>query len=539
MEIISGEVWYTYTSKLSKQFNLTEAAKKLINSDAFVFASRDNGELYYKSNNKIETRKLSYKLNTTGTGMTVTGHSDFVDSKQSDYTLLSFWKDIALKLSRFRLFSDGFGFPEDFIRAFMKPIFIRIGADDEYREFIPYVNIYSSGLIQTTLIPMNESDGESLYPFITHSVNLAMRGITSVLATKAYTKEVLRIDYDCSGTLKKLREIKYLLMLDNNMEFFKKEHDAGIEKLTVYEHVLGPSILLSDICLNIMDVCGNILTRHRTTTPEYWFQKATRPVFRDGTWRGKPCVYIQEHTNQKNLSNENIEHHKTLVQSVMSRCFLKEGSDASTKPLIDLRLLNDYSHFHSFGASLTIASDSALEALKTLQPFTFDNIIADCQVKNEIAEYINSSYEAFIDSIGHCNSNSTLSKLSLELILFEERMIRSSSNSGEIAHFISTLKNEDTVKNNLSILNGKITSTDKLLDLTDRISKDKLNKTLTILFGVIASATLSPELIQPAVKSLGIKSINATDFEMPLKAICTTAALVIVFVIVWCVSKRK
>ncbi|UDI91172.1 hypothetical protein [Pseudomonas sp. IAC-BECa141] len=118
-------------------------------------------------------------------------------------------------------------------------------------------------------------------------------------------------------------------------------------------------------------------------------------------------------------------------------------------------------------------------------------------------------------------------------------MIRSSSNSGEIAHFIGTLKNEDTIKNNLSILTGKMTSTDKLLDLTDRISKDQLNKTLTILFGVIASATLSPELIQPAVKSLGIESINATDFEMPLKAICTTAALVVVFVIVWCVSKRK
>ncbi|UDI91171.1 hypothetical protein [Pseudomonas sp. IAC-BECa141] len=304
MEIINGQVWYTYTSKLFKQFDLTEAAKKLINSDAFAFASRDNGELYYKSNNRVETRQLSYKLNATGTGMTVTGHSDFVDSKQNNYTLLSFWKDIALKLSRLRLFSEGFGFPEDFIRAFMNPIFIRIGTDEEYREFIPYVNLYSSGLIQTTLIPMNESDGESLYPFITDSVNLAMRGITSVLATKAYTKELLRIDYDCSGTFKKLREIKHLMTLDKNLELFRKEHEAGIEKLTVYEHVLGPSILLSDICLSIMDVCGNILSRPRTATPEYWLQKAIRPVLRNGTWRGKPCVYIQEHTNQKTFQTK-------------------------------------------------------------------------------------------------------------------------------------------------------------------------------------------------------------------------------------------
>jgi hypothetical protein len=539
MEIVNGQVWYTYTSKLSRSHDLTEAAKKLVDSDTFVFTFRDNGELFYKSNKKIEFSNLSYKLNATGTGMTMTGHSEFMNSGQSKHTYIAFWKTIELKLSRLRLFSEGFGFPEDFIRAFMNPIFIRIGADEEYRIFVPYINLYASGLIQTTLIPMNESEGEDLYPFITDSVNLATRSITSVLATKAYTKELLRLDFDCSGTLKKLKEIKYFLKLDKSIKSFEQVFDTGIEKITVYEHVLGPSILLSDVCLSIMDACGNILTRHKTVTPEYWFQKAVIPVFRSGTWRGKPCVYIQEHTNQKNLSTENLEHNKTLIQSVMTRCVLKDGGDASTNNLIDLRLLNDYSHFHSFGVSLSLLSESGLEALKTLKSFTFDNIIADCQVKTEIADYINSSYEAFIDAIGHCNSNSALSHLSLELMLFEERMILSCSNSGEIAHFISTLKKEETIKNNLSILNGKITSTDKLLDLTDRISKEQINKTLTILFGVIASATLSPELIQPAVKSIGIESINASDFEMPLKAICTAAALVIVFVIVWFVSKRK
>ena len=131
MKIISGETWYTYSSKLSVKTDLKVAAEKLVNSDAFVFSIRDNGEFCYKKNSTVSFGKLNCKLNSTGTGMTTTGHTDFIQCEPDNYTLFSFWKSIELKLSRIRLFNDSFGFPEDFIRVFMRPIFLKTSHSSE------------------------------------------------------------------------------------------------------------------------------------------------------------------------------------------------------------------------------------------------------------------------------------------------------------------------------------------------------------------------------------------------------------------------
>uniref|UniRef100_UPI0019D21E75 hypothetical protein n=1 Tax=Pseudomonas viridiflava TaxID=33069 RepID=UPI0019D21E75 len=58
------------------------------------------------------------------------------------------------------------------------------------------------------------------------------------------------------------------------------------------------------------------------------------------------------------------------------------------------------------------------------------------------------------------------------------------------------------------LLHKKVETVRKALELDDKIKSESYTRRVAIIFGIIASATLSPELMQPAAKYFKISSEN-------------------------------
>ena len=58
------------------------------------------------------------------------------------------------------------------------------------------------------------------------------------------------------------------------------------------------------------------------------------------------------------------------------------------------------------------------------------------------------------------------------------------------------------------LLHKKIETVRKALELDDKVMSESYTRRITIIFGIIASATLSPELMQPLAKLYGITFAN-------------------------------
>ncbi|HHQ4607018.1 TPA: hypothetical protein ACSP3J_003801, partial [Aeromonas hydrophila] len=169
----------------------------------------------------------------------------------------------------------------------------------------------------------------------------------------------------------------------------------------------------------------------------------------------------------------------------------------------DIRLFNDFNHFFSDSISLVLMAQNATEYLNAQDSYTFDNVIADTLTLNEIGEYIKIYYNYAEKRIEKCQNTIELVQEELSIINFESSLI-SAQKYGEIAAFIENVKSGDFVSKSIENVNKRLEGVRKSLDLNERISSDIDSKRITIFFGVLASASLSPEFIQPALQSMDL-----------------------------------
>jgi hypothetical protein len=279
------------------------------------------------------------------------------------------------------------------------------------------------------------------------------------------------------------------------------------ERLTIYELVHTDKLTLTDIARNLLSVVARTIAAGAVQTRIRWYGSQYEDDSIGQHWRGKPILYIRSHTNQKSSSSENWSTHRSLVDSVMVRTFLSSKITHADLNFKDMRNFDDYNNFYSEPVSLMLASSQVEAFVERHDSYTFNNLTSDIQVLNEASHFIQTYYSYASLGLDKCKTAIDVARLELDILAFEETLL-SAHKYGEIAKYIEEVQKGDQLITICKLLHKKIETVRKSLELDDKIKSESYTRRITIIFGIIASATLSPEMMQPMAKYFDVLPEN-------------------------------
>lgn len=502
-DVYSGEATFLYSSKIDSGVNVAKVCEALTSSDVFSFALNVHGQLYFSDCGRPRAHPLNIENTISGLGMTVSGHEEFIKSNPGDSNTLSLLSALNLFLSENKLFNADFGFPAESARIFMRPIAVRTDGTEEHEVIVPCFRVYSDGIISVSLSPVLGFEDKTVFEVVDEEVNKSRRNVNSVLCERALylafsETQISKLPLQERVVQRKGFEatVRSALEAPQELEFLD-------ERLTVYELVHTDQLTLADIARNMLSVVARAVALGAVRTHINWFSRKYRDDSIGKCWYGKPIIYIRSHTRQKKSSTENWATHKRLVNSVMSRVPLSDVVTHADFVCSDMRSLDDFNSFYSEAVSLMLSSAQVEQFIEQNNSYTFNNLASDIQVLNEASHYMQIYYAYASLGLERCKKTIDVARLELKILSFEESLL-SAYKYGEIANYLDEVKRGDHLTTICKLLRKKIEIVHKALELDEKIASETYTRRITIIFGIIASATLSPELMQPLAKIYGI-----------------------------------
>lgn len=527
----SGQIWHTFSSSLGRAIDLDMACKRLVKSKLFSVALASTGELFYISKDKFLKDELRIDLSLGRTGLTVNGSKRFLDGEQNLFTLISFKRALSLLLSQRKAFNTEFGFPCNTAWVFMEPMLIRAEQKDDHEVITPYLTIHSDGTFQLTFAPLIGFEDESAAHIIRSYVNRAQQNIESVLVSPTFASDAYH-QY-ASGIpwwrrIANRSELKELCRkMTSEGESVELDEDISI---TVTELLHTDEMSLSDIARNILDRSASISLGSNS------FARKTQSKLGDSlfksAWLGKPILYIESCSGQAASLSDAVSENETFIRSVLHRV---EGAKWNAD-LTDYRAFNDYAHFYSPGVTLVFYSVAIADFFLSEQvdsSFDLDNIICDAQILNEAAQYISMFYHQKLFEVEGLKDAVGVARVKLEIAVFEDRLVSSSRQSGEVFNFIDSVLKEPMMESSRQALSNKINTFERAFELSEKSLSDARSRRLSSLFGIIASAALAPVLVSPALNYFGVLEGYSQDAA---SMIGVAVSILVVTVVAWIAS---
>ena len=505
VNVYSGSSTFLYSSKITGHVNLEETCEILAESDAFIFALTNRGKLCYTDDGRLKSKQLNIEAQIADQGITVNGHADFLKANPGNCNIYAFLRVLEHLLSEKRLFNAAYGFPTESARIFMRPIAIQYESDDTYEYIAPYIRIYEGGIISIALPSVLGFEDAPIEGVIYDEVNKSRQNITSMLCERELYLACAESQLSQMTRKERLKQRKAFESIMRNVLSDPHTVDFIDEPLTVYELIHTDQFTLTDVARNLLSVVARTIALGRVQTRVRWYANQYKDDSIGQHWRGKPIIYIKSHTDQKSGSLENWNAHRQLVNSILIRNVIGKDFTSNDLQLQDMRNSDDYNSFYTEQVSLMLASSNLNYLLEKRTDYTFDNLIADIQALNEASHYILTYYSYASLELEKCGTSNDVARIELDILNFEETLL-SAHKYGEIAHYIENVLKGDHLTTIYNLMHKKMANTRKRLELDEKITSESYTRRITIIFGLIASATLSPELMQPLAKYLGIAS---------------------------------
>ncbi|WP_144411624.1 hypothetical protein [Azotobacter chroococcum] len=385
----------------------------------------------------------------------------------------------------------------------MRPIAVSTEGDEEYEVMIPYFKIYAGGIISISLSPVLGFEGATVREVIGKEVNKSQRNINSVLCERALYLACTESQMSQMPLQERIAQRRGFEATAKSALEAPQELEFLDERLTVYELMHTDQLTLTDIARNLLSVVARAVTLGAVRTRINWFSRQYRDESIGEYWHGKPIIYIRSHTRQKKSSTENWAAHKRLVNSVMARVHLTDVVTHADSARSDMREFDDFNNFYSEAVSLMLSSAQVESFVEQNNSYTFNNLTSDIQVLNEASHFIRIYYAYASLDLDRCKTAIDVARLELEILKFEESLL-SAYKYGEIAKYFDEVKRGDHLTTVCKLLRKKVEIVRKALELDEKIASETYTRRTTIIFGIIASATLSPELMQPFAKFYGV-----------------------------------
>lgn len=497
----SGENAYIYSSRILNFKGISSVSKLLTSSNIFLMSLDSHNVLSYRNGGKLAQKKLDVQMALNEQGMKISNHMEFIESNTSQIYRYAFMIALNLFLSEKRLFNTSYGFPLPKIRLFMHPVSITTETCDNSELYLPIVSIYDDGTIQLSFKSVTGFHYLSDKSLIRNIINKSQLNVTSFLCCKDLL--LASIAHELSKETLPTKFINRFVFNQIMESSIKEPHQIEFceEKLNLFELIKTNPITITDIARNLLSLLASSIVQGNTTLAFKWFQHSVQDKYLGYYWCAKPVIFIDTHSRQMNMASENWSTHKYFVDSVMSRVIQNSPNPEQLRKINDIRSLNDYNHFYSDAISLVLMSKDASNNLTIQDSYTFENVISDALTLNEIGEYIKIYYCYAEQRIEQCRNTIEIVQEELSLITFESSLM-STQKYGEIAAFIQCVKCGDFVMNSIKNVERKLEGVRKSLELNEKISSEIDSKRITIFFGVLASASLSPEIVQPALQAM-------------------------------------
>ncbi|MFQ1778871.1 hypothetical protein ACK37A_09325 [Aeromonas veronii] len=526
-DTFSGESTYIYSSRIVNFHGIKNANKKLMSSGLFLMSLDSNGLLSYKKNGKLIYDKLKIELTLNEQGMRVENHNNYINSNTEKTFHYAFFTAINLLLSEKRFFNEGFSFPLPKTRFFMMPVFIQAKDNDEGELFFPIVTIYEDGTIQLSFksfLGFHEANKGQL---IKEIANKSQLNIKSFCCTQEVFLSLIGYEYSKQGFTERLKNKRFF----NNFiaRSFKKpfEFDFLDDNLQLFNLIKTDIITITDIARNILSFLGSSIENNTVIKAPRLLGKKRSDGSLGFFWSSKPVILVSHHSRQMSNASANWNAHRTLVNAVMQRTTYFKSIQKTLIEINDVRPFDDFNHFYSDSISFVMMSKNATRSVEEHPTYNIQNVASDIISLNEIAEYIKTYYCCAEKKIDNCNSTIDVVNEKLELSKFESSLM-AAHKYGEIAIFIEHVMSGKFVANSIKNTEKKLESIVTLLELNERISSEKYNNKIAMFFGFIASASLSPEFVQPLLRIIGFDSI--LDQEPQLKIVSFIISIATVFI---------
>ncbi|WP_139835887.1 hypothetical protein [Pseudomonas sp. R16(2017)] len=495
----SGTATFLYSSKITGNVNLEEACEILAESNAFSFALTSTGKIYFTEYSRLRSQQLSIESTITEQGITVSGHNDFLKANPGDSNIYALYLALDLLSSDKRLFNSAYSFPTSSARIFMRPIAIRCGDDEDHELVIPYIRVYTGGIISISLPTISGFEDSTIQRIVRSEVNKSQQNLKSVLCEIELHLACTECQMAQMSRRERIVQREAFETIMGAALNTPREVEFLDERLTVYELVHTDQLTLTDLARNLLSVVARTITAGAVQTRIRWYSSKYKDYSIGQHWRGKPILYINSHTNQKWSSSENWSTHKQIVNSVMARTYLSDRISQTDSNHKDMRNFDDYNNFYSEPVSLVLASSQIKPFTKQNDSYSFNHLTSDIQVLNEASHFIQTYYSYASLGLDKCKTAIDVARVELEILEFEETLL-SAHKYGEIAKYIEEVQNGNQLTTIYKLLHKKIETVRKALELDDKIKSESYTRRITIFFGIIASATLSPELLQPIAK---------------------------------------
>ncbi len=528
--IYSGEVDYIYSSKISHKVNLEEACEALVSSSVFPLALSSTGRLHYKKNSRLYSKQLDFSQSISGLGMTVTGHQDYLTANPGLYNTHLFQRACDLYLSTKKHFNDDFGFPVASARIFMRPIAMKSEESSVYEIFCPSFRVYVDGTITACITPLTGFSKLNLANLVNSITNKHSTNISSIMCERDLYLALMETATARLTLREKLENRKSILAVQAShlekiypIEFLNEE-------FRTHELLNTEMFTLSELALRLLALAERSINLGAVRQHAHWLSPQYRSPTLDEYWFGKPLIHINNHSNQQATSKENWEKHQHMIQCVMARAYIKNEHNLIGPNLIDLRLFNDYNIFYSEAITLVLATTQVDEFISITESFTFANITCDIQVLNEAAHQILVYYSYMLTKIEKCKTTVDIAKYEIKTLELEASFM-SAKKYGETSKHFDHILTSDNLKNLKELTQKKIDTYKKHLELDEKITSESKTRRLTIIFGLIASAALSPELAQPLLQSYNMSLATAEANKILGIALSMAAVLTVLPVI--------
>lgn len=503
----SGSATFLCSSKITANVTFEVMCEILAESDAFTFAMTNRGRLYYEDRGRLRSQLLNIKPTITEQGMTVSGHREFLDTNPGDANTYAMSTALNLHLSESRLFNTAFGFPSEGARVFMRPFAIKYENTETYELVAPYIRLYKSGIISISLPAIMGFANATIQKVVHHEVNKSRLNVASLLCEKELHLACSETQLSQMSRRDRLSQRKSLEKIMTSALNSPQQLNFATESLTLFELLHTDQLTLTDIARNLLSLAARTIAFGCTQKRINWYANQYNDRFVGQFWCGKPVINIRTHTAQLGSAAQNWAAQKDLVNSVLTRHFPTENAARLDLEVKDLRHFDDFNNFYSESVSLMLASSQVEPSIETQDSYSFDNLTSDIQILNEAAHHILTYYTYASLEIEECKTATDVARLEINILEFEETLL-SAHKYGEVAKYIEEVLKGDHLIMTCKLLHKKIETIRKALELDEKISSESFNRRITIIFGIIASAALSPELMQPLAKYFDVASAN-------------------------------
>lgn len=520
----SGVASYIYSARINCGFDLEQVFERLMTSEVFAFALNSDNRLLYKCGENLCADQL--KMQQGKEYLEISGHEKFISCTLSKMTRGIFASALLQVSSRIRLYGLNLDFPERNVKLYLKPLYVKMDFSAEYISLLPVVTIYSSGVACISFTQDNEFDGLTAKEVVCQVADLKCE-VESAMCDRSLFLAVSDFNMARFPFFSRFSKRKVYSQFLESMREDNRAFEFFGEKVDFVELCHSGNVVLGVLADSILSVVVKAISVGRIPEGINWFSKQyNRQVIPKSNFH-KTVVCIRHHADQKRGAAENYKSQRRFVTSVMSGFFYPEGVLCPDTNYIDVRMLDDFNHFYGESSTLVLSSSSVGVDANIEGGFSFEQLCLDSQELNVVAQYALTYYASILQELNVCKTSIRVAELEFEVIAFEESF-SALDKSGEILNFLSVVKSGKGVGSSASLVSKKIEVIRKGLELDEKISYESDSKVMTVVFGLVASATLSPELMQPAAELLGLNGYNINV----LKISCIFASVIIVFSVV-------